>query len=205
MNAIPKANKIKIIITFAAVALVIILMIIFRHYLFGINTNITDGEKFFKEYNDVPVDNVYKYVTIEQAIELFKSDEAIIFFGFKECIWCQKYAPILNQYAKENNVDVIYYCDIKQDRANNTKQYQQLVHLLSSYLEQDKYGNKRIYVPDVYFVKDGNIIGHNNDTSTQEGGDIKEYYDQYGEELNRKINELFGKIKKVCDDSAQGC
>ena len=202
---IPKANQIKIIITFVIVALAITLIVVFREQLFNISKNISDSERFFKDYNKVSVDNVYKYVSAKEAIDLFKADEAIIFFGFKECVWCQEYAPILNDYAKHNNIHDIYYCDIKQDRANNTEEYKELVNLLSTYLENDNDGNKRIYVPDVYFVKDGKIIGHNNDTSMESGADTKEYYLQNGEKLKQKIDKLFEQIGNVCNDSEKGC
>ncbi|MBQ8043294.1 MAG: hypothetical protein IJ272_03990 [Clostridia bacterium] len=205
MNTIPKANQIKIILTFVVVAIIITLIVVFREQLFKVKENITDSERFFRDYNGVTVDNVYKYVTAKEAIELFSSDEAVIFFGFKECIWCQEYAPILNDYAKENNVETIYYVDIKEDRANNTEAYQELVKLLDKYLAKDDNGNKRIYVPDVYFVNDGKIVGHNNDTSTQEGADTKEYYEQNGEALKEKINKLFSELGKACDDSGNGC
>jgi len=205
MNTIPKANQIKIILTFVFVAIIIALIVIFREQLFKVKENITDGEKFFRDYNGVPVDNVYKYVTAKESLELFKADEAIIFFGFKECIWCQKYAPILNDYAKENNVETIYYVDIKEDRSNNTQDYITLVKLLDKYLEKDNNGNKRIYVPDVYFIKEGKIVGHNNDTSTQQGADTEEYYQQNGEILKEKLKKLFTELGKSCDDSGQGC
>lgn len=205
MNTIPKANQIKIIITFVIVAIIITLIVVFREQLFKISENITDSERFYKDYTEVSVDNVFKYATINQAIELLKSEKAIIFFGFKECTWCQKYAPILNEYAKENKVDTIYYVDIKEDRANNTPEYKELLNILDKYLSKDDNGNKRIYVPDVYFVSDGKIVGHNNDTSMEQGADTKEYYELKGETLKKKISELFKKIEKTCDDSKKGC
>lgn len=205
MNTIPKANQIKIIITFIVVASIITLLVVFREQLFKVGENMTDNERFFKEYNQVPVDNVYKYVSANEAISLFEQEEAIIFFGFKECKWCQSYAPILNDYAKQNNVETIYYVNIKEDRANNTEAYLALVKLLEKYLESDDKGNKRIYVPDVYFVKDGKIIGHNNDTSMEEGADVEGYYEENGDALKEKINNLFGKLDVTCDDSGKGC
>lgn len=205
MNSIPKANQIKIIMTFVIVAIIITLIVIFRDEIFRIKSNMTDGEKFFKDYNKVSVDNVYKYVTAKEALELFKSEEAVIFFGFKECIWCQEYAPILNDYAKQNSIETIYYVDIKQDRANNTEQYQELIKLLDKYLSSDENGQKRIYVPDVYFVSKGKIVGHNNDTSTEVGADIEEYYEQNGASLKEKLDKLFKKLDVTCDDSGKGC
>ena len=205
MNTIPKANQIKIIITFVIVAIAITLIVIFRDTLFKVKENITDGEKFYRQYNQVPVDNVFKYTTAKEAIELFKADQAVIFLGFEECKWCQSYAPILNEYAKSNNIQTIYYLDIKEDRANNTKDYQELVTLLSEYLYDDDSGNKRIYVPDVYFVQKGKIVGHNNDTSLEAGADIEGYYEEKGDALKKKIDELFNKLEKTCDDSGKGC
>lgn len=205
MSSIPKANQIKIIITFVIVAIIITLIVIFREELFKITANIPDNERFFQDYNKVSVDNVYKYATAEQALELFKSDEAVIFFGFKECIWCQEYAPILNDYAKQNNIETIYYVDIKQDRANNSDEYQELIKLLDKYLAADDNGQKRIYVPDVYFIKAGNIVGHNNDTSTEVGADIEEYYEQNGTALKEKLDKLFKELDTTCDDSGKGC
>lgn len=205
MNSIPKANQIKIIITFVLVAVIITFIVVFRDELFKVKLNITDSEKFFQEYNKVSVDNVYTYATAEQALELFKSEEAVIFFGFKECIWCQEYAPILNDYAKQNSIETIYYVDIKQDRANNTEQYQDLIKLLDKYLSVDDNGQKRIYVPDVYFVSGGKIVGHNNDTSAEVGADIKEYYELNGNSLKEKLEKLFKELNKTCDDSGKGC
>ena len=205
MNTIPKANQIKIIITFIIVASIITLLVVFREQLFKVSENMTDNERFFKEYNQVPVDNVYKYASVNEAISLFEQEEAIIFFGFKECKWCQSYAPILNEYAKRNNVKIIYYVNIKEDRANNTEAYLALVKLLEKHLETDDKGNKRIYVPDVYFVKNGKIVGHNNDTSMEQGADVEGYYEENGETLKKKINELFGKLDVTCDDSGKGC
>lgn len=205
MDTIPKKNQIKIIITFVIVAIIITLIVVFREQLFKVNDNITDSERFYTEYNGVSVDNVYKYTTAKEAIELFKADSAVIFFGFKECKWCQSYAPLLDEYAKENGVETIYYVDIKESRANKTEEYTELIKLLKSYLHEDADGNKRIYVPDVYFVKDGEIVGHNNDTSIEQGADTKGYYEEHGEELKEKINALFDKIETTCDDSSKGC
>ena len=203
-NTIPRANQIKIILSFVIVAIIITLIIIFRSDLFRFNNNITDSERFYKEYNKTPVSNVYKYVTTKEAIELFESKSAAVLFGFKDCKWCQSYVPVLDEVAKENGVDTVYYCNIFEDRKENTEDYQKLVKLLEKYLYDDEQGNKRIYVPDVYFIKDGKIVGHNNDTSTKQGTDTEEYYTLHKEELKTKLTDLFKKIGRSCNDT-KGC
>lgn len=205
MTTISKATQIKIIIKFVIVAIIISVVIIYKDQLFNLNSNLTDSERFFKDYNQVPVENVFKYVSVKESIELFSSDNAVIFFGFKECKWCQSYAPMLDEFAKQNSIDKIYYCDIKQDRANNTEEYKALVQMLEKYLYEDDNNNKRIYVPDVYFVKDGKIIGHNNDTSIETGADVENYYNENGDKLKNALKELFSKVKVNCNDSGKGC
>ena len=172
---IPKKNQTKIIVTFVVVAILVMILILAGEKL-NVTDKISDNEKFYSEYANVPIENVFKYVTASEAIELFESKQAIIFMGFKDCKWCQSYAPILNEVAKNNNVDTIYYLNIKEDRKNNTEEYKILVEMLKDYLYDDDNGNKRIYVPDVYFEKDGKVVGHNNDSSIISGGDTEEYY-----------------------------
>lgn len=204
-ETIPKARQIKIIITFVIVAIIITCMIIFREELFKIKENIPDNEKFYTEYPLVSVDNVYKYITIQEAINIFENGTGVVLFGFKECKWCQNYVPILNELAKEHEVATIYYCDIKEDRSMNSYEYQALLKKLQEHLYDDNNGNKRLYVPDVYFIAEGKILGHNNDTSTQEGTDIEEYYNENIEELKNKLNTLFEQLPNTCIDSEKGC
>jgi predicted bacteriocin transport accessory protein len=125
----------------------------------------TDAVKFNKEYTSVSKDNVFVYKTAKEIIEILEKGTGVVYLGFPECAWCQAYTPMLNDVAKQIGVKKIYYFDIKEDRTNNTSDYKKIVSLLGDNLANDEEGNKRIYVPDVTFVKDGVIIGHNNETS----------------------------------------
>ena len=204
---ISKAVQKKIIITFVIVAIIITLMVILAKTYY-INSNMTDAEKFYTEYGNIPVDNVFKLITAKEAYEALDDEQAIVMFGFKECKWCKSYIPILNEVVTANNVPVVYYCNIKEDRSKNTEDYKKLVEKLSEYLYDDDNGNKRIYVPDVYFVKNGKIIGHNNDTCVIEGADTEEYYTEEAKiELKDKLTKLIQKVypaDETCDD-AKGC
>lgn len=205
---IPQKNQTKIIITFVIVAALISIILLLGEKIYLVKNNITDSEKFYMEYNGIPVENSFTYVSAKEAIELFDDEQAIIFFGFKECKWCQSYVPILNEVIEDNSVEKVYYCNIKNDRAKNTEGYKRLIEILKEYLYTDDNENKRIYVPDVYFVKNGKIVGHNNDTSIIEGTDAKEYYTQeVKEELKQKLNTLTLIVydKDNCNDSDKGC
>lgn len=126
---------------------------------------LTDAEKFSKEYTSVNKNNIFVYRTDEQIIKILKSGTGIVFLGFPECPWCQKYVSILNEVAKENNVTKIYYFNIYEDRKDETPEYKELVSLLKDYLDNDDEGNKRIFVPEAIFVLNGEIMSHNNETA----------------------------------------
>ena len=126
---------------------------------------LTDAEKFAKEYTSVDKNNVFVYRTDEQIIKILKDGTGIVYLGFPECPWCQKYVSILNEVAKENNITKIYYFNILEDRELETPEYKEMVSLLKNYLDTDDEGNKRIFVPEIVFVQNGEIIAHNNETA----------------------------------------
>lgn len=126
-----------------------------------------DAEYFSEEYTGVPVDNVFKIKTLKESLDVLESGTGVIFLGFPECPWCQAYAPMLNDLAKEYGISEIYYTNIKDERENDTENYKLMVDVLSDYLQEDEEGNKRIYVPETVFVIDGAIIGSDHETSKE--------------------------------------
>src|SRR5574344_2332928 len=128
-------------------------------------THVNNAIKFASEYSQVPEDNIFVFKSADDIIKILEHGTGIVFLGFPECPWCQRYAKYLNEVAKENGASCIYYLNILEDRKNNTQNYQKIVGLLSGNLQYDDEGNERIYVPDVTFVKDGVIVGHDAETS----------------------------------------
>ncbi len=122
-----------------------------------------DAKRFSEEYSaiDVSEDNPMIYKTDKEIIDILKSGTGIIYFGFPDCPWCREAVPVLLEIAKEMDIDEIYYFNPKEIREENTDTYQEIVKLLGDNLQNDESGNKRLYVPDVYFVSGGKILGHN--------------------------------------------
>lgn len=115
---------------------------------------------FQKEYPLVAADTRFVPISGEDAVDIFKTGTAMIFLGFEECPWCQQLAPIVDEAAKDEGLDTVYYVDIRQAREENDETYQQLVAVLEPRLRKDDDGQPRIYVPDVSTIKDGKIVGH---------------------------------------------
>lgn len=135
-----------------------------------------DNYKFSVEYTRVPMDNVFVYKTEEEIINFLETGTGIVYLGFPECPWCQSYVVYLNEAAKDSGIEKIYYLNIKDIRTNNTENYQKIVSLLSDILPNDENGNKKVYVPQVVFVKKGNVVAGDNETSMISDGTPLEYW-----------------------------
>ena len=122
-------------------------------------TALSDAAKFKQHYLQVADDNRFVYVSPSEIKQIFKHGSGLVFLGFKECPWCQKLAPMIDEAAKAEGLTKVYYMDIRQARANNDVTYQMLVEKLKDYLAKDGDGNPRIFVPDVTALHDGKIVG----------------------------------------------
>ena len=156
-----------------------------------------DNKKFASEYTNVTEDNVFVYRTASEIIDILEGGTGVVFFGFPECKWCQAYVPILNEVAKQKEVEEIYYLNILKDRKENTKEYQRIVELLSDVLDTDSEGKTRVFVPEVIVVVDGKVLGHNNDTSLiNDSSIIPDNYwtTEKKEELENSLTVMFSKL-----------
>ena len=159
---------------------------------------VPDSVKFSKEYPGVGENNVFEYKTIEEIIKIFESGTGVVYLGFPECPWCQRYVIYLNEVANDVGLKNIYYFNILQDRKDNTEGYRTLLSLLDGYLLNDDDGNPRIFVPDISVVVNREIVGHDNETS-MESGSVDEYWtEQKVENFKNKLKGILEKVVNNC-------
>ena len=139
-------------------ALVLALLLVLRPWM-------SDAERFRASYPLVEEENVFVYISVEEAADKLESGTGILYLGFPECPWCQTYVPILNMTAQEMGLERVYYANILNDRADNTFDYQRIVTVLEDRLYLDDDGNPRVFVPFIAAVRDGVIVGHDNESS----------------------------------------
>lgn len=185
------------------IALLLALAVFCLVYFIFIKKNDTDAVRFSKEYG-IEEENVFVYRDSEEIIKILKNGTGIVYLGFPECKWCKAYVRYLNDVAKEEGVDKIYYYNILNDRKENNDTYKQMVKLLKGNLLFDEEGNERIYVPDVTFVLKGKIVSHDNESSVVEGDLTPEEY-----WTDSKVKALKERLKKginlVNDDMCTSC
>ena len=148
-----------------ALILIIVLLIISLLTNKKEETKENDAIKFASEYTEVGEDNLYVYRTYDELIKILENGTGVVLLGFPECPWCQRYAVYLNEVAKELDYEKIYYYNILEDRTNNTEEYQKIVSLIEEHLHYDEEGNKRIYVPSVIALNQGEIMGFDDETA----------------------------------------
>lgn len=158
---------------------------------------ITDNIRFSKEYKSVGTENVFVYKEIDEIIKIMENGTGVVYLGFPDCPWCQAYVKYLNEVAKEVGIEKIYYYNILEDRKANTKEYQKIVSILDEYLQYDDEGNKRIFVPNVSFHINGEVIGVDFETSldTHDLEDPKDYWtEEEVSDLKEKLTDLMNKV-----------
>lgn len=183
--------------------LLILLLLISVYFIFIKKEN--DNIKFSKEYNSVTKENIFVYKTKEEILNILEHGTGIVYFGYPECPWCMAYVPLLNEIAMNEGIEKIYYYNIKEDRKNNTEFYQKVVNILNDYLDYDQEGKKRVFVPNVTFVKNGEIIFNDNETSLISGGSPSEYWTDekknlFNEKLRSNINILLDDVCTSCNE-----
>ena len=158
---------------------------------------VSDNIKFSKEYTSISEDNIFVYRSKEEIINILEHGTGIVYLGFPECPWCAAYVPYLNEVAKDNDVEKVYYYNILNDRKDNNDNYKKLVEILKDHLRYDEEGNKRIYAPSVIAVKDGEIVGFDDETAADTKGykTPKEYWE------NEDLEGLKTKLAKMFEDT----
>ena len=159
--------------------------------------------KFKEEYEalndkgivvEVDRDVNIKYLQTNEVVDLLENKTGIIYFGFPGCPWCRNIVPILFDIAKENN-QTIYYFNPSGLRGTSNEEFEKIMNILNNYLETNENGEKTLYVPDVYFVKDGDIVGHHLGSASSQTNPYEALTEVQKQELINIYKELISKME----------
>lgn len=190
------------------------------------DTSITDSLRFKEEYeslngtiresdgalyNDIiiPEDNPVKYVNCEEAIEVLKKENAILYIGANWCPWCRNAIPVLFDVLKNQNIKTLYYLNLDNEKdtyeikngkliktVEGSKGYYALLDFLKDDLEDyvlkdtngKKYNTheKRIYMPYVSAFQNGEILKSHVGTVS-----LMEDQTKYSKMTEEQIKELY--------------
>lgn len=132
--------------------------------------------------------HVFKQITMEESLRLFdEKGSGVLFYGYKQCGFCQQAVPVLNNAARQMGVDV-YYVDVKSQEGNSSEIFEQLINRVEDHLAEEN-GQKMFYVPQIFVIKDGEIVGehlslidsydiNSGDMNEKQRNDLKKIYVQ---------------------------
>lgn len=139
--------------------------------LFSLYLNSRDNLRFKFEYerynnvkysngktikSDISIENKVKYLFKDEIIDVIKNETSIIYFGYDSCPWCRNIAPVLVDVTnKSDKIDKFYYFNVNQ---NYSDVKDELYEILSEYVDTDEDGQRGIYVPRVFFIKNGKVL-----------------------------------------------
>ena len=142
---------------------------------------------------------VFVDVTMEDVDALMKNQETFtLYAGFSNCPWCNSLISYLNDVALEQG-EKIAYLDTRRDpswQSNlDLEGYDTFVEYFGEYLEIDGDGKPHLYVPDVYFIKDGQVVDRHEGVVPGLGSPSDPITDELLETLTSTLEEKFGKLQ----------
>lgn len=176
-------------------------------------TTSKSGSKYL-ELN-IDKDNPIKYISAKEALEVLKSDSAIIYAGAPWCPWCRNAVPVILELAKKKKVDTIYYLELDDIKSNfeiedgelkktvdGTDDYYELLDALGDrlddYILKDSDGKeydtkeKRIYMPYLISVRNGRIVG--DKIGTVSLNENQTSYDLLTDEQRKELLDIYGEL-----------
>ena len=198
----------------------------FKEEYEALNGVFIEGTKYKYPSVEILKDNAIKYVTSEELLKVLDEGTGAVYFGYPNCPWCRSAVPTLIESANEVGLENIYYLNVKDERdeikvkedgslevvKEGTEGYKKLLkrldNVLLDYTLTDIHGNevsaneKRIYVPLVVFIKDGEIVGYHLDTVSSQKNPFEPLNDEQKNELmDTYINLMHKVLGDVCDSN----
>ncbi len=130
-------------------------------------------------------------MTTGEFLEERKAEKTfVVVFSHAGCPQCQGAIPVLGQFAKENDLTVAYIDTRKNPEWRSNKDidnYDEIAYELGYYFAKDEDGSPHMYVPHVFFIKDGEVVfEHLGAGATYDGSgnplneeQIKQQFDLY--------------------------
>ncbi len=172
-------NKWQMIIYIIIFILCIIAFILIGTHDYSPNKE-SDAIRFSKEFNMVENDNIYKYATSNDVLNIIQGRTGIVLMGFPENKWTNYIAKYLNDVAKELEITEIYYYNFLRDRENNNGTYETIINRISDFVPTNDLGVQNIDAPTILIVKNGHIILYNDETAIIHGNITPDiYYNDY--------------------------
>ena len=167
-----------------------------------------------QQYLDVslPDDHVFSTITEDEVVAMLQQGTGVLYFGFPECPWCRAALPVMDEAGKNTDVGQIHYLNVSEIRDVRTldedgtvvveepgsEAYLEILAELGEVApEYEGLGDpeqRRIYVPLVVAVKDGEVLGSHVSTVDSQTDPFEPMTEDQRAELRGIYEDLFAEV-----------
>lgn len=171
---------------------------------------------------NIPTDISVHPLDYTEVKNFLEKGTGVLYFGFPTCPRCRNLVPELFETLKQNQITDLYYYNPKEIRdlkkldettgkiiveTPTSPEYQWLLDrmqdILPAYEKLNDESIKRIYVPFVVVVKDGEIVGHHLNTLDEQTDPKVPLTDAQKKKLRNLLTiQVFPLINETCDITA---
>ena len=106
---------------------------------------------------------------VKDFLQRLDNEETFVaYFGFSDCPWCNDAISILNSEALKEGIN-IYYINTRPNQSVKANceipDYDLLLARVGQHFGKNEEGNEYLYVPFVFFIKNGSIVYTHQGTS----------------------------------------
>ena len=192
----------------------------------SLNGKTIENTKYEYPTVEISKDNAIKYSSYDEVLDLLTDGTGVIYLGYETCPWCRSAVPVLLDAADAVGMEKILYINMKNERDQikvkedgtleviyeGTEGYKKLLTrldpILDEYTLEDLHGNtvsaneKRIFVPIVIFVREGEIVSYHIDTVPSQTNPFEALNEeQVNELMDIYINNMHKVLNDVCDSN----
>ena len=140
-------------------------------------------------------------ITMDDVDKAMKAGESFVLYcGYKDCPWCNSIISIINDVAIEYGTD-IGYLNTRRDPSWSSnldmEGYDTFTKYFGDYLELDDDGVKHLYVPHIFFVKDGNVVSEHSGTAKGHENASDPLTQEQKDELTETLREGFSAVTGI--------
>lgn len=141
-------------------------------------------------------DHVFYQKTMQEVLDLFaQGKSAVVYLGYVGCPWCEEAVPVMDEVAKAKGLTICYaptYTDGEYTITDEIEE--QLFSYLNDYLEEDDEGEKRMYVPFVFVIRNGEVVAAHEGTVESHDAHERQMTDSEKIELTNIYQDMFDEI-----------
>ena len=131
---------------------------------YKVRESVSEEKRISSMYKSV-TNSKYDIFTDKDLKKFFENGNGILVLASDNSIWAEDHVRIVNEVAETFDFNHLYYFDIIPSKMTMNSSYKLLLNELDEYLIRTDVEVENLFTPMMVVVKDGEVIGINNETA----------------------------------------